>query len=95
MKDFVFSEMREHAKLLELYSRMFEETTQRINIQKEFVDCIAAGERFPPNEAQEFVGVKLKGMMAAELGAQFRGGGSQGGARSQSANRPQRMNTPP
>ena len=68
--------MREHAKLLELYSKLFEETSQRINIQKEFTDCIAAGGRFPAKEAEEFVSVKMKGMLAAEMGAQFRAGGS-------------------
>ncbi len=50
MRDFVFAEMREHAKLLEHYSRLFEETTMRVNIQKEFADTMSVESKFPPNE---------------------------------------------
>lgn len=36
MLDYLYSEMREHAKLLEMYALMFEDTQKRINISTEF-----------------------------------------------------------
>ncbi len=32
--------MREHAKMLEAYTRLFEETLNSVNIPKEFFDCM-------------------------------------------------------
>jgi hypothetical protein len=50
---------------------------------------MTAGQAFEAREIQEFAQMKLKGMLAAELGSQFRSGA---GPRSQSAQRPQTMN---
>lgn len=68
--------MKEHAKLLEFYSRMFEETTLRINIAREFKETMLKGARFPEAEINDFIQVKLRGAMASEVGSQFRGNGS-------------------
>ena len=46
-KDFIYAEMREHAKQLELYCRLFEETNLRVNVAKEFVDVMMSEGRFP------------------------------------------------
>ena len=85
-KEFVFAEMREHAKQLEIYCKLFEETQLRVNVAKEFADIMMVEGKFNQNEIEEFVKTKLKGMVAAEAGANFRAGPA--GARSQSANRP-------
>ena len=66
--------MRESAKLLEQYSKLFEETQQKVNIQKEFTDCMMSEAKVPQTEITDYVTMKLKGMMAAELGNQFRQG---------------------
>jgi hypothetical protein len=87
VKEFVYAEMREHGKLLEMYSRLFEETQMRVNVSKEFVHIMSIEGKFKESEIEEFVKTKLKGMAAAEAGAQFRGAAA-GGPRSQSANRP-------
>jgi hypothetical protein len=38
--------MREHAKLLEMYSLMFEETQKRINLITDFRDTMLNGGKF-------------------------------------------------
>lgn len=42
--------MREHAKMLELYSKMFEDCSQKVNIQREFVETMMAEGKFQPAE---------------------------------------------
>ena len=78
--------MREHAKQLELYCKLFEETQLKVNVAKEFRDIMMVEGKFNQSEIEEFVNTKLKGMVAAEQGANFRAGAA-AGPRSQSANR--------
>lgn len=46
MKEFIFTEMREHAKQLEFYCKMFEEMSQKVNIEREFTLTMMAEKRF-------------------------------------------------
>ena len=87
MKEFIFTEMREHAKQLELYCKMFEEVSQKVNIEREFTLTMMAEKRFPEQNIQEFLETKVNEINGHQKGNNFRSG-SQGGARSQSANRP-------
>lgn len=80
--------MREHAKQLELYSKMFEEVSQKVDIEREFTLTMMAEKRFPEQNIQEFLETKVHELRGHQKGNNFRAGGSQGGPRSQSANRP-------
>ncbi len=73
--------MREHAKQLEQYCKMFEELQQKVNVQQEFVQTMKAEGVFNDQQIKEFLEVKMKELVSSHLGNQFRGG-SQGGPRS-------------
>jgi hypothetical protein len=47
-QDFLFLEMKEHAKLLEQYSLMFEETQKRVNVVADFKETLLMGGKFNP-----------------------------------------------
>ena len=76
VKDFVYAEMRAHAKQLEQYARLFEEVQQRVRVEQEFLETMNQEGRFPQSEVTEFIQMKMKGTLAAEMGNQFRAGGS-------------------
>ena len=65
--------MLEHAVLLEQYARMFEETQKRTNIFNEFKTIMQQGGKFPQEQINEYLSVKVRGMQAHELGNLMRG----------------------
>ena len=46
LKEFVYMEMREHARQLEMYAKMFEEVSQKVNIEREFTLTMMTEKRF-------------------------------------------------
>ena len=79
MKEFVFAEMREHARQLELYAKMFEEVTQKVNIEREFTLTMMAEKRFTDQNIQEFLETKVNEIRGAQRGNAFRSGSAAGG----------------
>ena len=47
MKEFIFTDMSEHDKQIEHYCKMFEEVSQKVNIEREFMLTMMAEKRFP------------------------------------------------
>lgn len=45
-QEFIYSEMREHAKSLEVYCALFEITQNRINVEKEFYEAMKIDNKF-------------------------------------------------
>ncbi|CDW87816.1 UNKNOWN [Stylonychia lemnae] len=83
-------EMKEHAKQFEIYCKLFEDTQTKINTIQEFAMTMDAGNRYKAQDLEEFLQLKMKQGMAADMGNQFRGGHAP--PRSQSQQRtPQRM----
>jgi hypothetical protein len=74
VKEFVFAEMREHAKQLELYCKMFEEVSQKVNIEREFTLTMLAEKRFPEQNIQEFLESKVNEIRGHQKGNGFRAG---------------------
>lgn len=65
--------MKEHAKLLEQYSLMFEETQKRVNVVADFKETITMGGKFNPTEINEYLQTKVSRAMAQDLKAAFTG----------------------
>jgi hypothetical protein len=77
-QEFIFVEMREHAKQLELYAKMFEEVSQRVNINREFHATMMAGKRFPETNINEFIETMATAIRGQQSGNNFRNGSGQG-----------------
>lgn len=61
--------MKEHAKLLEHYCRLFDETSQKINIFADFQNTMVAGGKFSAADLQDYMQYKMKSQMASDLGS--------------------------
>lgn len=60
--------MREHAKQLEQYCKMFEELQQRVNVQQEFIQTMRAEGVFNDQQIKEFLEIKMKELVSTQLG---------------------------
>eukprot|EP00347_Sterkiella_histriomuscorum_P007224 403349784 len=80
---FVYAEMKAHAKQFEIYCKLFEDVSSKINIMSEFQGVMIKGGKFQPAELQEYMQYKLKSATASDLANQFRGGIQQPRSQSQ------------
>ena len=82
MMDWLFTEMEEHSKKLQMYSDWFDYFQRGISVEKEFTNIMAMTGITQLNDSSEFLQAKKREKQAGSRGNDFRQGN--GAARSQS-----------